>query len=620
MAARVVLKDIEDNTCAEADARLAEADKAVQQDLKDLREAIAKDDSESARKIAKKLDKDVEDLAQVADLIARRDAALNPEKAERVKELARAADGTAEDVRQAAKSWDKARKAGDSAAAAEAKANCSKKADTLDKDVKELHDALNEPYREALAKEAQTLNKIANAGSVKHDAKETVAAIHDLVQQQKDLRNAPKPVTADRAKQDAALNRLDQLLPKAASLTKLCLQNPSPEADKNLRDVVYEMQSELLAVKAAGDQGTEKGKAEDVIVAARKDISEFQRAAAAGDSAAMAAAKDSLQKNVKALDELVKDPNSALGNSKCADAAEVQDAMEQLNKLATNIDKNSEQMKVPLDVLARNLDAPRNETVDTKKRIKALAIKARKGATNLNRRNFDDLISAGKNLAGALNNFGDIARVTAASGAGTKKSNAALALDDLLRQMELGGPMPDAAVVEQLMNDAMGEVSEPPADEEPNLSSAISQVATEIEAAAETHKKVIVEIPGLDSSPLATFLKRLANSARNNERQEMLVSARGVSSCIVAFCKELTVCAKRCKDPIFQDKMYASIAALKNFGTQVKILTSVKAASSIDESDSDEQIINVVRSLGKTTTDALASIEIANKANLLRKQ
>jgi len=166
------------------------------------------------------------------------------------------------------------------------------------------------------------------------------------------------------------------------------------------------------------------------------------------------------------------------------------------------------------------------------------------------------------------------------------------------------------------MNDAMGEVTEPEGGEQ-NFSSAITKVATEIEAAVESHKKEIVNIPGLDASPMATFLKRLANSARNNERQEMLVSARGVSSCIVAFCKELTTCAKRCKDPIFQDKMYASIAALKNFGTQVKILTSVKAASPLDESDSDEQIINVVRSLGKTTTDALASIEIANKAKLL---
>jgi len=616
--AHIVLKDVEDNTCCEADAKLAEANKAVEDDLKELRECIAKDDAEGARKAAKKLDKDTEELAHVADLIARRDAAMDPKKAARIMELARAVDGTAEDVRQAAKSWDKARKAGDKAAAAEAKARCSKKADSLDKDVKELREALNEPYREALAKEAQTLNKLANAGSVKHDAKETVAAMHDLVEQQKALHNAPKPAGADRAKQEAALKRLDALLPQAAAATKSALQAPSAQNDKKLRDVVYDMESELLAVKAAGDKGTEKGKAEDLIVAARKGISDYQRAAAAGDKAGMEAAKKNVQKSIDGLDELVKDPNSALSNGKCADAVEVQDAMESLKKLANDVGKNSEQMKAPLDVLARNLEAPRNETVDTKKRIKALAGKARKGATNLNRRNLDDLLSAGKNLAGALNSFGDLARVSAAAGADSKKSKAALALNDLLRQMELGGPMVDAAEVEKLMNEAMG-AETPETGDEQSFSGAIDKVATEIQAAVETHKKEIVEIPGLDASPMATFLKRLANSARNNERQEMLVSARGVSACITSFCKELTECAKRCKDPIFQDKMYASIAALKNFGTQVKILTSVKAASSVDESDSDEQIINVVRSLGKTTTDALASIEIANKANLLRK-
>jgi len=618
-AGRIVLSDVETNTCGEADAKLAASHKAVLDDIKALREAIAKDDADAARKAAKKLDKDVEELAKVADLIARRDAAVDPAKAERVKELARSVDGTAEDIRQAAKAWDKARKAGDTAGAAEAKARCSKKADTLDKDVKELNQLLNEPYREALAKEAETLNKLANAGSVKHDAKETVAAMRELVQRQKDLRNVEKPKGADRAKQDAALDRIDALMPQAAAATKDCLQKPSAENDKKLRDIVYDMQSELLGVKAAGDNGTEKGKAEDIIVAARKAISDYQRAAAANDSKGMEAAKKSLAKNVEALDELVKDPNSALGNSKCADAAEVQEAMDNLKKLATDIPKNSEQMKIPLDVLARNLEAPNNETVDTKKRIRALAVKARKGATNVNRRNLDDLISAGKNLAGALNGFGDIARVGAAAGEGTKKSNAALALDDLLRQMELGGPMADASVVDKLMEDLHDDQPAEPEEEKSTFSAAIAQVATEIEAAVQTHKAEIVEIPGLDASPLATFLKKLANSARNNERPEMLVSARGVSSCIVAFCKELTQCAKRCKDPIFQDKMYASIAALKNFGTQVKILASVKAASTLDESDSDEQIINVVRSLGKTTTDALASIEITNKANLLRK-
>jgi len=620
-AAHVVLKDIEDSTCSEADAKLAEAHKNVENDLKELREAIARDDAEGARKAAKKLDKDVEELAHVADLIARRDAAMDPAKAERVKELARAADGTAEDVRQAAKDWAKARNAGDSAGAAEAKARCSKKADVLAKDVQELRDALNEPYRAAIANENQTLNKIANAASVKHDPKEAVAALHELVQQQKDLHNAPKPVNADRARQEAAMQRLDQMMPYAAAATKACLQTPSAEADKQLRDIVYEMQNDLLAVKAAGDNGTEKGKAEDLIVAARKDIAAFQRAAAAGDAAGMEAAKQSLQKNINALDELVKDPNSALSNGKCADVAEVQDAMETLKKLSSDVGKNSEQMKAPLDVLARNLDAPRNETVDTKKRIKALAIKARKGATNLNRRNLDDLISAGKNLSGALNSFGDLARVTAATGPGNKKSNAALALDDLLRQMELGGPMADVEVIEQLMKDVSSEAPAAPApaaEDDKNFSSAITQVATQIEQAVATHQKDIVSIPGLDASPMATFLKKLADSARNNERQEMLVSARGVSACIVSFCKELTQCAKRCKDPVYQDKLYSSIACLKNFGTQVKILASVKAASSLDESDSDEQIVNVVRSLGKTTTDALGSIEIVNKANLLR--
>jgi len=615
-AARVVLRDLEDLTCPEADLKLAATGKAVQEDLKQLREAIAKNDSEAARKAAKNLDKDCEEFAKTADLIARRDVIMDPEKAERIKKLARDVDGTAEDVRQAAKSWDKACKAGDSAGAAEAKARCSKKADVLDRDVKALRQALDEPYREALAKENQILNKLANAGSVKHDAKEAVAAMHDLVEQQKKLRDVPKPANADRAKQEEALNNLNALLPKAAAASKNCLQKPSPAADKALRDVVYDMQNEVLAVKAAGDKGTEKGRAEDAVVAARKDLANVLRAAAAGDSNAKEAAKNSLKSDIDKLQELLNDPESAFSNGKCADRAEVEEAIDTLQKLARDIDKNAENMKAPLDVLSRNLEAPRDEAGDTKKRLRSLANKARKGANNLTRRNLDDLFKAGKNLAAALNSFGNSARIAAASGPGNKKSDAALELDELLRQMELGGPMADADRLNELMNDAMGNEDAAPEEE---FSTAITQVATEIQAAVEEHKKEILSIPGLDASPMASFLKKLADAARNNQRQEMLVSARGVSACIMSFCKELTSCAQRCKDPIFQDKMYSSIAALKNFGTQVKILTSVKAASEIDESDSDEQIISVVRSLGKTTVDALDSIEIANKANLLRK-
>jgi len=370
-------------------------------------------------------------------------------------------------------------------------------------------------------------------------------------------------------------------------------------------------------VKAAGDKGTEKGRAEDVVVAARKNLANVLRAAAAGDEKAKEEAKSSLKSNIDQLEEILNDPNGIFSDGRCADRAEVEDAIETLKKQARDIDKNAEQMKVPLDVLSRNLDAPRDEAGDAKKRIRALATKARKGATNLNRRNLDDLIKAGKNLAGALNSFGDTARFAAAAGKGTKKSDAALALDDLLRQMELGGPMADAAMVEKLMEEACGDEPAAPAEDK-SFAAEVAQVATEIKAAVEEHKKEILSIPGLDASPMAVFLQKLADAARNNQRQEMLVSARGVSACIVSFCKELTSCAKRCRDPIFQDKMFSSVAALKNFGTQVKILTSVKAASEIDESDSDEQIISVIKSLGKTTTDALDSIEIANKANLLK--
>eukprot|EP01125_Pyxidicula_operculata_P014782 TRINITY_DN496_c1_g1_i3.p1 TRINITY_DN496_c1_g1~~TRINITY_DN496_c1_g1_i3.p1 ORF type:complete len:1582 (-),score=501.89 TRINITY_DN496_c1_g1_i3:86-4831(-) len=102
---------------------------------------------------------------------------------------------------------------------------------------------------------------------------------------------------------------------------------------------------------------------------------------------------------------------------------------------------------------------------------------------------------------------------------------------------------------------------------------------------------------------IAQNLASLADFARTGDRQQMLVSAKSGSANILSFSKQLSEAAssitgKTARDEKRKNELIRTSQALHNFATQLKILTSVKAASISDSRDADESLSALSRNLG----------------------
>jgi hypothetical protein len=66
-------------------------------------------------------------------------------------------------------------------------------------------------------------------------------------------------------------------------------------------------------------------------------------------------------------------------------------------------------------------------------------------------------------------------------------------------------------------------------------------------------------------------------------------------------------------NPMLQDKMIKCSQTLKNLAIQLKILASVKAASDHGDTDADEQLTMLTRTLGAALSEGLKAAEIHNQ-------
>jgi len=116
---------------------------------------------------------------------------------------------------------------------------------------------------------------------------------------------------------------------------------------------------------------------------------------------------------------------------------------------------------------------------------------------------------------------------------------------------------------------------------------------------------------------IATELSNLANAARKGDRQQMMLSAKAGSAHINALSKEILALAqkipgKNAQERSIQDHLIRCSQGLANYGTQLKILTSVKAASIEQSKDTDESLSIISTDLGDLISQALNSMSIAN--------
>lgn len=103
-----------------------------------------------------------------------------------------------------------------------------------------------------------------------------------------------------------------------------------------------------------------------------------------------------------------------------------------------------------------------------------------------------------------------------------------------------------------------------------------------------------------------------------------MLSAKAASAHIAALSKEILalaqkIPAKNAHERSLQDHLIRCSQGLTNYGTQLKILTSVKAASIEESRDTDESLSILATDLGDIISQALTSMSITNSTILRAK-
>jgi len=264
------------------------------------------------------------------------------------------------------------------------------------------------------------------------------------------------------------------------------------------------------------------------------------------------------------------------------------------------------------------LDNFRGDTRDDtiKAAAKANNLMASLGSIGDEDMDLGDLLSAAGELSdlmrGLIGNTADTARKLGTTEANLKPAaQAAMNLDRLLRQIE-GGDTDASFDLPDTQTISLPPPSWAPSAEHHFEDIKLANARTFDEVAAAIARQIHEQSKLLskEGDNLALELSNLARAARSGDRQALLLAAKAASAHILAFCKQINEIAQKmpCKtqhDRVEQDQLMKCSQALRNYGTQLKILASVKAASIEESRDTDESLSTLTRNLGEAVQVAL---------------
>eukprot|EP01127_Copromyxa_protea_P017772 TRINITY_DN5463_c0_g1_i1.p1 TRINITY_DN5463_c0_g1~~TRINITY_DN5463_c0_g1_i1.p1 ORF type:complete len:2866 (-),score=1037.09 TRINITY_DN5463_c0_g1_i1:28-7458(-) len=161
-------------------------------------------------------------------------------------------------------------------------------------------------------------------------------------------------------------------------------------------------------------------------------------------------------------------------------------------------------------------------------------------------------------------------------------------------------------------------VVKPAPKKDGSLEDVVEQVADDITAKGNQYDNV-------QARDIGYHLTQLAKYARSGQRQSMLEEARAASLKIAELCKILrakaaAVPGKNIQEKMIQDRLIRAAQALQNYGMQLKILTSVKAASVTTDKDTDESLASIVKGIGNVVDEGLTSMDITDRTILKTKK
>jgi len=189
----------------------------------------------------------------------------------------------------------------------------------------------------------------------------------------------------------------------------------------------------------------------------------------------------------------------------------------------------------------------------------------------------------------------------------TPAAKAALELDQLIRRLEAGESRPRPPVQAQSpssrSNDFVFE----------NISIKNAQTFDQVLAAVAKEMHEAAQGMSEEADNLAIELSKLAKAARGGSKQELLVAAKAAAAYIHAFSKQIELLAAKIPGRNFaekkeQDNLLRYRLTLSNYATQLKILSSVKAASIEESRDTDATLKTLTLNLGDVVQASLRSM------------
>eukprot|EP01125_Pyxidicula_operculata_P001205 TRINITY_DN11143_c0_g1_i1.p1 TRINITY_DN11143_c0_g1~~TRINITY_DN11143_c0_g1_i1.p1 ORF type:complete len:1114 (+),score=420.43 TRINITY_DN11143_c0_g1_i1:88-3429(+) len=473
-------------------------------------------------------------------------------------------------------------------------------------------------------------NVVAAVDLGEHDR--IVPAGKDLKQKIADLgnhiENLPDPKARDQAK---AL--YDQLQPGLVDLIKTAAearQNPNKDYSNQMNDIANRMKDPLSQLKKTIDPKPYDRRPEGAGAAVKKALENLRKALDGGNP----------QEIRKALDDL----RNAMGKYNDA-AAEAAKNIDDPRKKAL-LDKEAQELRELADDLRRAdptdahnirmlmdsipdsvdewLDNFRSDERDDM--IKALAKQQNLMATlgNISDEDMDlgDLLSTAGDLSNLMRGLiGNTAETARKLGANEKDlspaARAALDLDKFLRQLE-GNPI-EEETTESVSLELP--VSVDTHFEKIDLKKARTFDEVAAAVAYEIHERA--KLISKEGDNVAMELANLARAARTGDKQAMLLAAKAAAAYMNTFCKQLTDLAakipgKNMAEKREQDNLIRYAQGLRNYATQLKILTSVKAASIEESKDTDASLSEMARGIGQVVGAALSSMQTTNSAILLK--
>eukprot|EP01123_Difflugia_compressa_P010123 TRINITY_DN3607_c0_g1_i1.p1 TRINITY_DN3607_c0_g1~~TRINITY_DN3607_c0_g1_i1.p1 ORF type:complete len:1066 (-),score=312.92 TRINITY_DN3607_c0_g1_i1:83-2947(-) len=456
-------------------------------------------------------------------------------------------------------------------------------------------------------------------------------ALKDLTQKINDLGTFVETLPDPKARQagQKAIEQMKPALKDFLQKAKELQQKPlKPGIHDELNDIANRIKAPLAEFKKVVDPKPLDRDPEAAGFAVKRALENLRNAKNTGDPEAIRKALDDLRDALGHYNDIIDNVSKKVPDPK--KRALLDDELGELKELVGDLRRvdptDQRALRNLLDQIPDRMDdwQDRFRNTDKDDAIEAIAktnnILATMGSLDENDMDLGDLLGTAGELSNLMRGLiGDTSGI--ARKLGTNPSNltaaakAALDLDNFLKKLE--GEEEEVLKPIELPETPLFAPHSDEYFEEISLSSAktfdqvLAAVANEMHQAA---KNLSAE-----ADSLAKELASLAKAARSGNKQDMLVAAKAASAFVIAFCKQLDILAQKIPgrnnaERREQDNLYRYQQALRNYGTQLKILSSVKAASIEDSKDTDASLTTLTKNLGEVVGAGLHSMAVTRDA------